>query len=125
MFQQSIQINLGSTWVKKYLDNENYGKWKLFFDYELQEFGGVDVFKGNLYKNDLARSVQNGKKSTEHLPRLQTVITIAGKNVPVKPALRKESTLGRVWPVPDFCHWGAAGNSRLRDERRAEKLRGD
>ena len=48
---------LKSTWVKKYLDNENYGKWKLFFDYELQEFGGVDVFKGNLNKNDLAKFI--------------------------------------------------------------------
>ena len=27
---------LKSSWVKKYLDPENQGKWKLLFDYELQ-----------------------------------------------------------------------------------------
>ncbi len=48
---------LKSTWVRKFLDKENYGKWKLFFDYELHEFGGADIFKGNLNKNDLAKFV--------------------------------------------------------------------
>ena len=35
---------LKSTWVKKYLDNDNLGKWKLFFDYELQDFSGVVIW---------------------------------------------------------------------------------
>ena len=32
----------------------NHGKWKLFFDSELHDFGGAVIFKGNLNKDDLA-----------------------------------------------------------------------
>ena len=39
---------------KWYLDDDNHGKWKLFFDSEIHDFGGVVIFKGNLDKNDLA-----------------------------------------------------------------------
>ena len=38
-------------WVKKYSDNDNRGKWKLFFDSESHDFGGVVIFRGNLDKN--------------------------------------------------------------------------
>ena len=37
-------------WVIKYLDESNLGKWKLFFDNELQNYGGTAVFKGNRKK---------------------------------------------------------------------------
>ena len=37
---QSFNKSLKATWVKKYLDKENQGKWKLFFDKELQKYGG-------------------------------------------------------------------------------------
>ena len=33
------------------------GKWKLFFDSELHDFGGAVIFKGNLNKNDLAKVI--------------------------------------------------------------------
>jgi len=36
---KSFKKVLKSTWVKKYLDNDNHGKWKLFFDSELHDFG--------------------------------------------------------------------------------------
>ena len=35
---------LKSSWIIKYLDSENHGKWKLLFDLELQSFGGEEVF---------------------------------------------------------------------------------
>ena len=53
----SFNKALKLTWVKKYLDNDNHGEWKLFFDSELQDFGGVVIFKGNLNKNDSAKFV--------------------------------------------------------------------
>ena len=34
----SFNKSLKAVWVKKYLDNENYGHWKLFFDAKL---GGI------------------------------------------------------------------------------------
>ena len=51
----SFNKALKSTWVKKYLDPENHGKWKYFFDYELHKFGGQTVFRGNLNKNDMSK----------------------------------------------------------------------
>ena len=51
---KSFNKALKSTWIKKYLDKDNHGKWKLFFDLHLTEHGGgTDLFKGNLNKNDL------------------------------------------------------------------------
>jgi len=33
-----------SAWIKKYLDRENHGQWKLLFDLELKYFGGEEIF---------------------------------------------------------------------------------
>jgi len=52
---KSFNKALKTTWVQKYLDNDNHGKWKLVFDSELHDFGGVVIFKGNLDKKDLAK----------------------------------------------------------------------
>ena len=32
---------LKAIWIKKYLDTENQGGWKSFFDLELRKYGGV------------------------------------------------------------------------------------
>ena len=52
---ESINKALKSTWVKKYLDPENHGKWKYFFASELQLFGGPAIFRGNLKQDDLTK----------------------------------------------------------------------
>ena len=44
---------LKSNWVRKYLDQGNHAKWKLFFGLQLRDFGGDTIFKGNLHKKDL------------------------------------------------------------------------
>ena len=36
----SFSKSLKATWIKKYLDEENKGKRKIFFDLELEFFGG-------------------------------------------------------------------------------------
>ena len=51
---QSINKALISTWVKKYLEPEKYGKWKYFFDSELlTKFSDA----GNLYVNKSRLSI--------------------------------------------------------------------
>ena len=52
---QSFNKALKTMWVIKYLDESNLGKWKLFFDNELQNYGSTAVFKGNLKKEDLSK----------------------------------------------------------------------
>ena len=49
---------LKSGWIKKYLDQENHGKWKLLFDLELRNFGGEEIFRGNLSKEDLSKYIK-------------------------------------------------------------------
>ena len=44
----SFNKSLRATWIKKYLDTENGGSWKLFFDAELQRYGGKLAILGNL-----------------------------------------------------------------------------
>ena len=57
---ESFNKALKSTWVKKYLDPENHvegnhGKWKYFFDSELQLFGRPAILRGNLKQDDMPK----------------------------------------------------------------------
>ena len=47
--------SLKATWVKKYLDEENQGKWKLFFDLELEVHGGPITLTSNLNTEDVKK----------------------------------------------------------------------
>ena len=53
-----INKALKCSWIKKYLDDENKGKWKLFLDKELERFGGKRLLTSNLSKNDLLSRVE-------------------------------------------------------------------
>lgn len=46
--------SLKSTWIKKYLDQNNRGKFKLFFNSHLRDFIAIIYFKLNLYKKDFS-----------------------------------------------------------------------
>ena len=43
-FNQTLRMK----WVKSYLDDQDTGKWKFFFNHRLAHFGGKLVFWGNL-----------------------------------------------------------------------------
>ena len=53
----SFNKSLKAVWVKNYLDNENCGHWKLFFDAELKKYGGKAIFRGNLNKTDTSNLI--------------------------------------------------------------------
>ena len=48
-FNQALKMK----WVKSYLDDQDTGKWKLFFNHRLAQFGGKLVFWGNLSPKDV------------------------------------------------------------------------
>ena len=52
-FNKSLKI----TWIKKYLDNNNKGKWKIFFDVELKRYGGQSFFSYNLNVRDTLSTI--------------------------------------------------------------------
>ena len=45
------------SWVRKYLNDNNSGKWKLLFDFQLQDYGGVEFFRGNLDRKDVSKYI--------------------------------------------------------------------
>ena len=53
LFNKSMK----STWIQKYLDTSNRGKWKEFFELEFAKFGGNLIFKGNLNKMDCSKII--------------------------------------------------------------------
>ena len=56
----SFNKALTSVWIRKYLDESNKGKWKLFFDAELEKLsGGPTVFRGNLDIKDTKKLANN------------------------------------------------------------------
>ena len=55
---QVFSKSLKCTWIKKYLDEENQGKWKYFFDLELQRHGGSIALISNLNKKDTIENLR-------------------------------------------------------------------
>ena len=72
---KSFNKALKSTWIKKYLDTENQGKWKLLFDSELQQLGGSIVFRGNLKKDDLSKYLKVSDAFTAEIMNIWSEIT--------------------------------------------------
>lgn len=53
----SFNKSLKMTWIKKYLDNNNKGKWKIFFDITLQKYGCQNFFSYNLNVKDILSKI--------------------------------------------------------------------
>ena len=64
---------LKSSWMAKYLDSENHGKWKLLFGLELQ-FSGEEIFRGNLSKEDLSKNLKISDSFISEILRIWTDI---------------------------------------------------
>ena len=53
----SFNKSLKTTWIKKYLDNNNKGKWKIFFDIALKNYGCQNFFSYNLNVRDTSSTI--------------------------------------------------------------------
>ena len=71
----SFNKALKSTWVKKYLDPENHGKWKLFLDWQLRHYGGSVVFRGNLNRHYLSKFINSTDAFTTEILQLWSEIS--------------------------------------------------
>ena len=54
----SFNKSLKTTWIKKYLDNDNYGKWKIFLDIVLKKYGCQSFFSYNLNASDISKLIE-------------------------------------------------------------------
>ena len=75
---KSFNKALKSTWVKKYLDNDNHGKWKLLFDSEIRDLGGDVIFKGNLNQNDLVKFIHISDAFTTEILKIWSEVSYNG-----------------------------------------------
>ena len=71
----SFNKALKSIWVKKYLDPENHGKWKHFFEWQLHRYGGPAIFRDNLNKQDMYKYVTTTDTFTTEILRLRSEIS--------------------------------------------------
>ena len=53
----SFNKALKLSWVREYVNNDNSAKWKLLFDFQLQDYGGSDFFRCNLNREDLSKYI--------------------------------------------------------------------
>ena len=53
----SFNKALTLSWVRKYLNDNNSGKWKLLFDFQLEDYGGAEFFRGNLNRRDVSKYI--------------------------------------------------------------------
>ena len=53
----SFNKSLKTTWIRKYLDKSNHGKWKEFVELDLEKYGGNLIFRGNLNKFDSLKTI--------------------------------------------------------------------
>ena len=52
-FSKAIKLS----WVRKYLNDNNSGKWKQQFDFQLEDYGGAEFFRGNLDRKDVSKYI--------------------------------------------------------------------
>ena len=54
--RHSFNKALKLSWVRKYLNDNNSGKWKLLFDFQLEDYG-EEFFRGNLDRKDVSKYI--------------------------------------------------------------------
>ena len=52
-FNKALKLS----WVRKYLNENNSGKWKLLFDFQLEDYGGAEFFRGYLDRKDVSKYI--------------------------------------------------------------------
>ena len=75
---QAFNNSLKTTWIEKYLDNENQGKRKLFFDLELETLGGNLLFTGNLNKKDTAMAIRVSERFIKEIVVIWSEVNFEG-----------------------------------------------
>ena len=53
----SFNKALKLSWVKKYSNENNGGKWKLLFDFQLEDYGEAEFFRDNLDRKDVSKYI--------------------------------------------------------------------
>ena len=63
----SFNKSFKTSWIRKYLDTSNHGKWKEFVELDLEKYGGNLIFRGNLNKSDSLKTISVKNNFTREL----------------------------------------------------------
>ena len=113
----SFNKALKSVWIRKYLDESNKGKWKLFFDAELEKLGGQIVFRGNLDVKDSKKLANNLSPFLKEILEIWSELNYQGSIETVESFLTQSlwyNSLVRVMDKPVFYKsWHQMGISQV------------
>ena len=114
---KSFNKALKSVWIRKYLHESNKGKWKLFFDAELEKLGGQTVFKGNLDIKDTKKLANNLSPFLKEILEIWSELNYQGSIETVESFLAQSlwcNSLIRVMDKPVFYKsWCQVGISHV------------
>ena len=63
----SFNKSFKTSWIRKYLDTSNHGKWKEFVELDLEKYGWNLIFRGNLHKSDSLKTISVKNNFTREL----------------------------------------------------------
>ena len=102
-------------WVKSYLDDQVTGKWKLFFNHRLAQFGGKLVFWGNLSPKDV-RLLNLRDPFLAEIMEYWTTLNYKDNNLDFTSAQIWHNSLIRIENKPIFYKsWFTAGVKDVKD----------
>lgn len=113
----SFNKALKSVWIRKYLDESNKGKWKIFFDAELEKLGGQTVFRGNLDIKDSKKLAINLSPFLKEILEIWSELNFQGSIETVESFLTQSlwyNSLIRIMDKPVFYKsWYQMGISHV------------
>ena len=111
----SFNHALKMKWVKSYLDDQDTGKWKLFFNHRLAQFGGKLVFWGNLSPKDV-RLLNLRDPFLAEIMEYWTTLNYKDNNLDFTSAQIWHNSLIRIENKPIFYKsWFTAGVKDVKD----------
>lgn len=103
---KSFNKALKCVWLRKYLVENNKGKWKLLFDAELEKLGGQTVFRGNPDIKDTKKLANNLSPFLKEILDIWSELNYQGSTETVESFLAQRlwcNSLIRVRDKAVFC----------------------
>jgi len=114
----SLNKSLKTTWIKKYLDNNNKGKWKIFFDITLKKYGCQNFFSYNLNVKDILSTITTSDGFLKEILEIWAEVNfepeIASKNHFLDQQLWHNSLLKIANKTIFFQNWFNKGITRVK-----------
>ena len=111
---------LKSVWIRNYLDVSNKEIWKIIFDVELENLGGLAIFRGNLDIKDFKKLANNLSPFLKEILLIWSELNYQGSIETVESFLTQSlwyNSLIRIVNKPVFFKsWYRIGISHVKEQ---------